>query len=70
MGHQAVSRFGLIFRRVAVLATVVSRVSDAGALEPLLDPEIGAVGIGVAQGSRRDTPPNAVFVVFVLGYPR
>ena len=68
--NRTISRFGLIFRRVAVLATVVSRVEDAAQLEPLFDPEIGAIGIGVAQGSRPDTPPNAVFVVFVVGYPR
>jgi uncharacterized protein YkwD len=68
--NRRVSQFGLIFRRVAVLATVVTRLEDASMLEPLMEPEIGAVGIGVAQGTRRDTPPNAIFVVFVVGYPR
>lgn len=68
--NRQVSRFGLIFRRVGVLATLVTRLEDASMLEPLMDPAIGAVGIGVAQGSRPDTPPNAVFVVFVVGYPR
>ncbi|MEI8258750.1 MAG: CAP domain-containing protein, partial [Deltaproteobacteria bacterium] len=68
--NRSISRFGLIFRRVAVLATVVTRIDDAAQLEPLFDPAIASVGIGVAQGSRPDTPPNAVFVVFVIGYPR
>ncbi len=68
--NRSISRFGLIFRRVAALATVVSRVEDAAQLEPLFDPAIGAIGIGVAQGSRPDSPPNAIFVVFVIGYPR
>lgn len=69
-GNRSISRFGLIFRRVAVLAAVVTRMEDAAQLEPLFDPAITAVGIGVSQGSRPDTPPNAVFVVFVVGYPR
>jgi uncharacterized protein YkwD len=68
--NREVARFGLIYRRVAVLAAVVTRPIDAAGLEPLLDPGVGAIGIGVSQGSRPDTPPNAVFVVFVLGYPR
>jgi uncharacterized protein YkwD len=68
--NRTISRFGLIFRRVAAVATVVSRVEDAAQLEPLFDPAIGAIGIGVAQGSRPDTAPNAIFVVFVIGYPR
>ncbi len=68
--NTAVNRFGLIFRRVSVLAMVVTRPTDAGGLDPLRDPAIGSIGIGVAQGARPDAPPNAVFVVYVLGYPR
>jgi len=49
---------------------VVTRPTDAGGLDPLRDPAIGSIGIGVAQGARPDAPPNAVFVVYVLGYPR
>lgn len=64
------SRLGLLFRRVVALATLVPRLDDATGLEPLLDAEVSAVGVGVAQGTRSDTQPNAIFVVYVLAYSR
>ena len=49
---------------------VVSEVREAGALEPTLDPGIRYLGIGVAQGTRDDTGPNAIAVVIVMAWPR
>lgn len=68
--NRAVSRYALRYRRISVLATQVTQLFQASGLEPLLDPEVRFIGIGVSQGSRPDTPPSAVFVVFILGYPR
>jgi hypothetical protein len=50
--------------------TVVSRVEDAGRLEPTFDPDVTTLGIGVAQGNRPDLAPNSIAVVIVLGWPR
>ncbi|MCZ7677294.1 MAG: hypothetical protein M5U28_00335 [Sandaracinaceae bacterium] len=49
---------------------IVASVDEAGALEPALDPDVRAAGIGVAQGTRPDTGPNAIAVVIVLAWPR
>lgn len=64
------SRGGLMFRRVEVLATIVTNLEDATGLEPLLNYEVSGVGIGVAQGTRPGVAPNSIFVVYILGYPR
>jgi len=64
------SRGGLMFRRIEVLATIVTNLEDATGLEPLLNYEVSGVGIGVAQGTRAGVAPNSIFVVYILGYPR
>jgi uncharacterized protein YkwD len=43
---------------------------DAVSLERVLDPGFRFIGVGVAQGTRPDTGPNAVAVVLVIGEPR
>lgn len=63
-------RFALMFRRVGGLMAVVSEVDEAARLEPLFDPELRYIGVGVAQGDRPDAPPNSVAVVILLGWPR
>lgn len=63
-------RFAIAFRRVGGLMTVVGDLSDAERLEPTFDPEVSYIGLGVAQGSRPDSPPNSIGVVIMLGWPR
>lgn len=68
--NREASRGGLMFRRIEVLATLVTNLEDATGLEPLFNYEISGVGIGVAQGTRSGVAPNSIFVLFILGYPR
>jgi hypothetical protein len=63
-------RFAIAFSRVGGLMAVVDRVDEAGRLEPTFDPDIRFIGIGVAQGTRRDVPPNSIAVVMMLAWPR
>jgi uncharacterized protein YkwD len=63
-------RFAIQFRRIGGLMAVVTDLSEAAALEPAFDREVRYVGIGVAQGTRPDTGPNAIAVVIVLGWAR
>jgi uncharacterized protein YkwD len=63
-------RFAIAYRRLGGVMAVVADVSEAGALEPTLDPGVRHAGIGVAQGTRPDTGPNAIAVVIVLAWPR
>jgi len=66
----ALRRFAIAYRRVGALMTIVTRIEDAGRLEPTFDPDVTTLGIGVAQGTRPGQPPNAIVVVIVLGWPR
>lgn len=68
--NREASRSGLMFRRIEVLATIVTNLEDATGLEPLLNYEVTGIGIGVAQGTRAGVAPNSIFVVYILGYPR
>jgi hypothetical protein len=63
-------RFAIAFSRVGGLMAVVTRLEDAARLEPAFDPDIRYVGIGIAQGSRPDTPANAIAVVILIAWPR
>lgn len=63
-------RFAIAYRRIGGVMAIVSSVEEAGALEPTLDPDVRAAGIGVVQGTRPDTGPNAIAVVIVLAWPR
>jgi len=63
-------REGLLYRRISVAAAYGPRMEGADRLEPLFDREMQAVGVGLAQGSRPDGPPNSVFVVFLMAVPR
>ena len=63
-------RFAIAYSRIGGVMAVVADVSEAGALEPVLDAGIRFVGIGVAQGTRPDTGANAIAVVIVMAWPR
>jgi uncharacterized protein YkwD len=62
--------FAIAFSRVGGLMTVVNTIAEASRLEPTFDPEVSYVGIGVAQGTRPDTPPNSIAVVILLAWSR
>ena len=63
-------RFAIAYRRIGGVMAVVADVDEAGQLEPTLDPGIRYLGVGVAQGTRPDTGPNAIAVVIVMAWPR
>lgn len=63
-------RFAIAYRRLGGVMAIVADVGEAGAIEPTLDPDVRHVGIGVAQGTRPDTGPNAIAVVIILAWPR
>jgi len=63
-------RFAIAYRRIGGVMAVVADVDEAGALEPTFDPGIRHLGVGVAQGSREDTGPNAIAVVIMMAWPR
>ncbi len=60
----------LLFRRIQLVAAFGPRYQDAVSMQPLFDTDTTAVGVGVAQGDRPGSPPNSVFVVYVLAVPR
>ncbi len=66
----ALRRFAIAYRRIGGVMAVVADVDEAGALEPVLDPGVRFIGVGVAQGSRPDTGANAIGVVIVMAWPR
>lgn len=63
-------RFGIQYRRIGGVMAVVTTLDEAQQLEPALDDTVRLTGIGVAQGTRPDTGPNAIAVVIVLGWER
>lgn len=65
-----VQREGLLYRRISLAAAFGPRIDGAERLEPLLDDASRFIGIGVAQGDHPESPPNSVFVVYVLAVPR
>ena len=67
---EAVEHLGIAFSRIGGVMVVVTNLEDAFALEHTFDAEARHVGVGVAQGSRPDTPSNALAVVILLAYPR
>lgn len=63
-------RFSMMFRRVGGVMAVVTVLDEATTLEPTFGDDLSYVGIGVAQGTREDTGPNAIAVVIMLGWAR
>jgi hypothetical protein len=58
----------LPYARVSALLVVVSTPEQAAEVEALLDPQAKAIGLGLAQGSRKDTIDDAIVVVALLAY--
>lgn len=67
---EAVRRFAIVYRRIGGIMGVVSSVEEASQLEPALVDTVRHCGIGVAQGTRPDSPPNAIAVVILLAWER
>ena len=61
------ARLGPRSERVSALLSLASSLTDLAQLEALLDPALGSIGVGLAQGTRPDTPPNTVCAVLLLG---
>jgi uncharacterized protein YkwD len=60
----------IAYRRLGGVMAVVSSLEEAQQLEPALDDTVRVCGIGVAQGTRADSVPNALAVVILLGWER
>ncbi|MDD9940111.1 MAG: hypothetical protein OXU20_03515, partial [Myxococcales bacterium] len=58
----------LPYAAVVQAMAVVSDVAQISAIAEVLDPKARAIGIGLAQGSRPGTTPNAVSVVLLIGH--
>jgi hypothetical protein len=52
---------------VAALLSLASSLADLAQLEAVLAPNLTSIGLGLAQGTRSDTPPNTVCAVLLLG---
>lgn len=63
-------RFGLAWSRVGGLMAIVTTLEEASQLEPTFDPDARFIGIGIAQGTRPDHPPNSIAVVILMAWPR
>ncbi len=63
-------RFALAYQRVGGVMAVVSHLDEAATLEPVLDPTIHAVGIGITQGNRPDVISNAIAIVIMFAWSR
>lgn len=67
---RSAQREGGAFRRVSVAGAFGPRPAGAEQAPSLLEPDLRAVGVGVAQGDRPGQPPGSVLVVFVTAVPR
>jgi hypothetical protein len=63
--NQRLAPLGATSREVGTVTGVVRTLEEATALEPSLDLEAKAIGIGVAQGHRADAGPHAIAVVVI-----
>ncbi len=63
-------RLSIAYGRIGGVLVTVGKLQEAARIEPVLDPSVRYVGLGVAQGSRPGSPPNQIVVVVLLGWPR
>lgn len=54
-------------RSVGAVLTVASSVQELSELDAVLEPGLKLIGVGLSQGTRADTPENALCAVFLLG---
>lgn len=62
--------YGLAYRRVAVLFAATTSIDETAAMEPLLDPSVRVLGVGVAQGDHPEIGHTALVTIVVMGWPR
>lgn len=62
--------YGLAYRRVAVLFAATTAIDETAAMEPLLDPEVRVLGVGVGQGEHPEIGHTAIVTIVVMGWPR
>lgn len=58
------------FKRIGTLFKLVSSLDQISDVKQLLDPDITEVGIGIAQGTKKGSIPNAVAVVIIMAWSR
>jgi uncharacterized protein YkwD len=58
----------LPYKRLSALMLLATSIEEASQVAALLDPDVKAIGIGVAQGSRPDSAEGAIAVVALLAY--
>jgi uncharacterized protein YkwD len=54
-------------RSVGAVLTVASSLEELSELDAVLEPGLKLIGVGLSQGTRPDTPSNALCAVFLLG---
>ncbi|MBI3178268.1 MAG: hypothetical protein HYZ27_01320, partial [Deltaproteobacteria bacterium] len=62
--------FGLAYRRVAVLFAATSSLEETAAMEPLMEPGVRVVGVGIAEGDHPEIGHRAIVTIVVLAWPR
>jgi uncharacterized protein YkwD len=65
--RQELTRTKLQARSVGAVLTVASSLEELSALDAVLEPDLQWIGIGLSQGTRADTPTNALCAVLLLG---
>ncbi|MEZ4391222.1 MAG: CAP domain-containing protein [Polyangiales bacterium] len=67
---RAVQRDAALFRRVSVAGAFGPRAAGVDELPSVLEPELRAIGVAVAQGDRPHQPAGSVLTVVVTAVPR
>jgi len=65
--REALAHTKLQARSVGAVLTVASSLEELSALDAVLEPELQWIGIGLSQGTRSDTPSDAICAVLLLG---
>lgn len=63
--NQRLAPLGATYRKVGTVTALVRVLEESAGLEPSLDAEAKALGIGVAQGERAGAGPHAIAVVLI-----
>jgi hypothetical protein len=65
--REELARTKLQARSVGAVLTVASSLEELSTLDAVLEPNLQWIGIGLSQGTRADTPANALCAVLLLG---